>query len=158
MRLLAIDASTKASGIAIFENNKLIKYKCIQCDYPNVLDRINYMKTQISKIYWIFRPDFIVMQDVLPEQVGHNQNVYKALIYLQAILVIMFHLYDKQVELMTASHWRKLCGFKLGAGVTRAKLKQTSMKLVKGIYKIDVNDDISDAICLGIAKLQQGNS
>lgn len=155
MYTLAIDASTKATGIAVFDNNQLIKYDCINCYENNTLDRINYMADNIEKIYLEYNPQIIVMEDVMPEQVGHNQNVYKALIYLQAILVNMFHKYNKQIRLVTASHWRKQCGFKQGAGVTRQKLKQQSMNLVKGIYDIEVNDDISDAICLGLAEIKE---
>ena len=155
MYTLAIDASTKASGVALFNNNKLIKYKCIKCDDSNMLDRINFMARELQKIYLQQTPQIIVMQEVLPEQVGHNQNVYKALIYLQAVIVLMFHKYNKVVKLITASHWRKQCGFKQGSGVTRQRLKQQSINLVKGIYGIEVDDDTSDAICLGLAEIKE---
>ena len=157
MYLLAIDASTKASGVAVFNGNKLETYKCIQCNESNVLDRIDFMMEQIQDVYLHFIPEIIVMQDVLPEEVGHNQNVYKALIYLQAVLVSMFHKYNRQVKLVTASHWRKQCGIKTGRGITRDQLKRSSKNLIKGIYNIDVNDDISDAICIGLAEIKQGS-
>lgn len=157
MILLAIDASTKATGVAIFEENKLIKYKCIQCGAGNVFDRILYMERELQNIYLEYMPQKIVMQDVLPQEVGHNQNVYKALIYLQAILVLMFHKHGKQVKLVVASHWRKICGIKTGNTVGRQQLKRKGQNLVQGIYKIKVTDDISDAICLGLAELKQGN-
>lgn len=155
MYTLAIDASTKASGVAIFNQNKLEQYKCIQCNESNVLDRIDFMMEQIQDVYLHFLPQIIVMQDVLPEEVGHNQNVYKALIYLQAVLVSMFHKYNRNVKLMTASHWRKLCGIKTGRGITRPQLKRQSQNLIKGIYGINVTDDISDAICIGLAELKE---
>lgn len=158
MYLLAIDASTRATGIAIFEGNKLIKYKCIQCGYGNVLDRINFMSKELQNLFLQYKPEKIVMEDVLPQQVGHNQNVYKALIYLQAVLVLMFHKYKKQVKLVVASHWRKLCGIKTGNTVGREQLKRKSQNLIQGIYNIKVTDDISDAICLGLAELKQGSS
>ena len=153
--ILAIDASTKASGIAVFNENELIYYTCKTNNKPDVLDRIQYMVEQIQDIYLEYAPDNIVMQQVLPEQVGHNQNVYKALIYLQAAVVTMFHQYDKKVQLVVASHWRKNCGIQTGKGITRDRLKQSSVNLVKGIYNIDVNDDISDAICLGLSAIKE---
>ena len=73
MYILALDASTKATGVAVFNGNKLEKYKCIQCGQINVLDRIDYMREQIQDIYLNYAPEIIVMEDVLPEQVGHNQ-------------------------------------------------------------------------------------
>lgn len=155
MYTLAIDASTKASGVAVFNDNKLEKYKCIQCNNYNVLDRIDFMMEQIQDVYLQYAPQVIVMQDVLPEEVCHNQNVYKALIYLQAVLVTMFHKYNRVVKLVTASHWRKQCGIKTGRGITRDVLKRSSQNLIKGIYGIDVSDDISDAICIGLAELKE---
>ena len=158
MILLAIDASTKATGIAIFDDVKLIHYECIQCNFGDVLDRIVYMTGKISDIYYKYRPDKIVMQEVLPQSVGHNQNVYKALIYLQAAIVITFHNFKKDIKLVVASHWRKMCGIKTGSNVSRQQLKRKSINLVEGIYNIEVNDDISDAICLGLAELKQESS
>lgn len=155
MFLLAIDASTKASGVAIFYNNKLISYNCIQCNQYDVLDRIKEMTEKIESFYIKYNPQIIVMEDVLPAQIGHNQSIYKALIYLQASIVMMFHRYNKKVKLVVASHWRKQCGIKTGTGITRDILKQKSINLVKGIYNIDVTDDISDAICIGLAELKE---
>ena len=158
MRLLSIDASTKATGIAVFNDVKLVHYECIQCSFGNVLDRIIYMTDKICQIYKQYKPDYIVMEEVLPQSVGHNQNVYKALIYLQAAIVLMFHNdFKKDIKLVVASHWRKMCGIKTGGRITRQQLKRSSVNLVKGIYSIDVNDDISDAICLGLAELKQRN-
>lgn len=153
---MSIDASTTSTGIAIFENNKLIKYQCITEDSSkNVLTRILKMTSEIRKIYMQFQPDQIIMEEVLPEDVKHNQKVFKALIYLQASIVLMFHEFKKPVELVVASHWRKICGIKTGSKIKREQLKMASQKLVKNIFKIDVNNDISDAICIGISYIIQ---
>ena len=153
---MAIDASTTSTGIAIFEENKLIKYYCISKDSSfNVHKRILFMTQQIKKIYLQYKPNNIIMEEVLPEDVKHNQNVFKALIYLQASIVLMLSTLGQQVEFFTASHWRKVCGIKTGQHIKRNELKQASQDLVKSIYKIDVNNDISDAICIGIAYIIQ---
>ena len=47
MYILAIDASTKASGVAVFDNNQLINWECIIQNNINVLTRINDMVQQI---------------------------------------------------------------------------------------------------------------
>jgi tRNA A37 threonylcarbamoyladenosine modification protein TsaB len=47
MYILAIDGSTKATGIAIFDDNKLVHYDCILCNKTNTLDRIDYMTEEI---------------------------------------------------------------------------------------------------------------
>ena len=113
------------------------------------------MTQKILDICKQYSPTDVVMQDVLPDDVGHNQAVYKALIYLQASIVMAFHKINYKIVFLPVSHWRKLCGIKMGPGIKRDRLKKASQDLVKQIYKIQVNDDISDAICLGMAYIIQ---
>ena len=158
MITLSIDASTKNTGIAIFNDSKLTHYQCISSSKTNTLKRIQYMTKAIQQIIKKYNPDRIVIQDVLPEDVKHNQNVFKALIYLQAALVLKLFEYNLEPTFYTASHWRAQVGIKTGPGIKRDQLKIASKKLVNAIYNIKVNDDISDAICLGIAYIKQNKS
>ena len=121
MRVLAIDASSKSTGIAIFQDTKLIHYECISSSKPDVYERIQIMKNRILHLYEIYRPTNIVMEDVLPEDVKHNQQVFKVLIYLQAAIVLSLNWqYSvKNIQLYTASHWRSLCGIRTGRGIKR---------------------------------------
>ena len=155
MITLAIDGSTHSSGIAVFDQGKLIQYKCINSDDPIVFNRIQQMVNEIKKICIQYNPTDIIMQDVLPEDVKRNQSTFKALIYLQALVVLELYKNNFKVNFYTASHWRAQVGIKVGSGIKRNELKKASIKLVKNIYNIDVNDDISDAICLGIAYIKQ---
>ena len=158
MRTLAMDASTKATGVAIFQDTKLVHYECITATDNNSLDRIFTMIRRIKELNVAYYPTHIVMEQVLPQDVKHNQAVYKALIYLQAAVVLQFHLLKKKVDFIQVGHWRKMCGIKTGRGVKRQELKAASKALVKATYGIDVNDDISDAICLGMAYIKQNRS
>lgn len=158
MKTLAIDASSKSSGIAIFEEGKLIHYECITKTSADSLKRIKEMAKRIRQVYDQFQPTNIIMQDILPQDVKHNQNVYKVLIYLQAAVVLSLHQTGAVVQFTTASHWRSICGIKTGPGIKRDSLKLASKHLVKNIYNIDVNDDISDAICIGMAYVIQHRS
>ena len=87
MKVLAIDASSKSTGIAIFQDEKLIHYQCIIATDNSSFKRIVKMKNRILEIYKKYKPTNIIMEDVLPQDVKHNQSVYKVLIYLQAIIV-----------------------------------------------------------------------
>lgn len=158
MKTLAIDASSKSSGIAIFEEGTLIHYECITKTSSDSLKRIKEMAKRIRQVYDQFQPTNIIMQDILPQDVKHNQNVYKVLIYLQAAVVLSLHQTGAVVQFTTASHWRSICGIKTGPGIKRDSLKLASKHLVKNIYNIDVNDDISDAICIGMAYVIQHRS
>ena len=158
MKTLAIDASTKSTGIAVFQDLKLIYFQCITASEGDQLKRIKKMVKRIQELYQWYKPTDIVMEQVLPQDVKHNQTVYKALIYLQAAVVLQLHQFGATVDLYSASHWRSLCGIRLGKGMKREQLKEASQKIVKNVFDIDVNDDISDAICLGIAYVKQHGS
>ena len=66
MKVLAIDASSKSTGIAIFQDEKLIHYQCIVATDGNSFKRIIKMKNRILEIYKKYKPTNIVMEDVLP--------------------------------------------------------------------------------------------
>ena len=116
------------------------------------------MSNKIVEICKKYKPTNIVMEEVLPQDVRQNQAVYKALIYLQGETVTKLGILGYKVDLYISGHWRKLCGIKTGSGIKREVLKANSQRLVKMVYNINVNDDISDAICLGIAYIKQHKS
>ena len=156
MKTLAIDASTKSTGIAIFQQGKLIHYECLTENSTDVYKRIQNMSNKICNFCKIYNPTDIVIEDVIPQDVKRSQNTYKALIYLQAEIIIKLRQAGfKKITLYVSSHWRKLCGIQTGPGIKREILKANSQRLVKMVYGINVNDDISDAICLGIAYIKQ---
>ena len=155
MKTLAIDASTKSTGIAIFQKQKLIHYECITAHQGDQFKRIKKMVKRIQELYQQYKPTDIIMEQVLPQDVKHNQTVYKALIYLQAAVVLQLHQSGAVVNFSNVTHWRSVCGIKLGRGAKRQHLKAASQELVKQVFNIDVNDDISDAICIGLAYTRQ---
>ncbi len=155
MKLLALDLSSKSSGVAIFEDGKLVRHECIVANDKDSLLRIEKMTDKIMDIYVKENIDEIVIEDVMPDDVAHNQNVFNVLHYLQASIVLGLHRLSPNVKytLFTASHWRSLCGIKTGRGIKRDTLKLADMAFVKNKFELDVNDDIADAICLGWAYL-----
>ena len=155
MKTLAIDASTKSSGIAIFQQGKLIHYECLIQNDRNVYKRIDNMSNRIVEICKKYKPTNIVMEEVLPQDVRQNQSVYKALIYLQGETITKLGVLGYKVDLCVVGHWRRICRIHTGPGIKRETLKAASQRLVKMIYNINVNDDISDAICLGIAYIKE---
>lgn len=153
MNIMSIDASSKATGVAIFQDNKLVHHECIYATDNNAFDRIKKMTTRVQELYKTWNITKVVMEDVIPEDVHHNQQVFKVLHYLQASIVLMLHDYKQTVEFFVSSEWRKKCGIKTGRGITRDMVKQSDIKFVKDNYNLDVNDDIADAIGIGHAYL-----
>lgn len=152
MITLALDMSTKSSGWAIFDNQSLKSYGCITSDNENVYKRIDKMINELNKILSQYKVDSIAIEDVIPEDVRNNQNVFKKLTYLQGFVL---HLLNKRnitnIKFFVASEWRKKCGIKTGRGIERNTLKQKDIQFVKDQYGLDVNDDVADAICIGYA-------
>lgn len=155
MITLSIDGSTKSTGIALFKQKSLQHYQCISSSDCDVYKRIDKMVNRIRQLVNLYQPTDIIMQEVLPQDVKHNQTVYKALIYLQAAIVLQLHKTGHKVNFSTASHWRSTCDIHTGRGVKREELKAAAQLLVKQVYNIQVNDDISDAICLGMAYVKE---
>lgn len=156
MKTLAIDPSTKSTGIAIFENQTLEKYKCITASSSNVYTRIDKMIQELDNILKLNKIDKIVIEDVYPEDVQNNINVYKKLTYLQGFILHLLDKYnfkDTDIKFYTASEWRKKCGIRTGRGIHRESLKLKDIQFVKNQFGFIVNDDIADAICIGFAEV-----
>ena len=147
--VLGLDLSTKNSGWSIFTNGDLTAYGAINAGSANLYKRIDKMVADIGAVLDLYKPTRVVIEEVLPEDVRGNQNVFKALIYLQAFIMHLMDDYKLKPELVVASHWRKNCGIKTGAGIQRTSLKPKDIAFVKRMFNIDVNDDIADAICIG---------
>lgn len=151
MKTLALDMSSKSTGWAVFEEQQLIDYGCITCSSTDALERIKKITIEIEKVYQKYFPENIICEEVILDDVHHNHNVFKVLIYLQASAVLMFHTYNKKLNFYVSSEWRKRCGIRTGRGITRDMVKAADIKFVKDTYNIDANDDICDAICIGYA-------
>lgn len=155
MYKMSIDASTKSTGVAIFDDkNELVFCTCITSSNSNVLNRILYMTKEIQQLYLQYNVKRVVLEDVRPDDVAHNQKVFNSLHYLQAALVLMFYMEEQEVELIGASSWRSKCGIKQGRGVKRETVKLNDLVFAHVNYtKLakDINDDIADAVCIGHA-------
>ena len=153
MRILAIDASTKSTGWAIFNNTKLETYGCITSSSTDLVKRIYKMIDELKEIIKNNKIEKIIMEEVRPEQGLQNIKTHKALMYLQAAITFLQHDSFPNVEIkyVYPSEWRRVCGIKTGSGVRRESLKPKDIAFVKKEYSIDVNDDIADAIGIGHA-------
>ena len=165
MITIAIDASTKSTGVAIFKDKQFVEANNYVNSNRSVLKRIKFMADSLEKEYkktielYPQEKIQIVMEQVLPDNLTkdedqwiRNQATFKALFYLQAAIVLMFDYYDLEVELVGATTWRKWCGIKQGKA-NRDILKARDIEFIKKNYNLTVNDDIADAICIGHGKL-----
>jgi Holliday junction resolvasome RuvABC endonuclease subunit len=154
MRLLALDASTKSTGLALFHDKDLIDYQCFTASSNDVIKRITTIVRKLMEYLENHEVDKILLEEVRPET-GTNLNTYRALMWLQAAIAFMLHEHFPRVkiEYIYPSEWRAACGIKTGRGVHRAEQKEYDIEFVKNVFKITVNDDIADAIGLGYSQV-----
>ena len=157
MNVMSIDASTKSTGVAIFQDTKLIHYDCITASSTDLIKRIQKIVKGLQNILEQYDIDIIVLEEVRPEETGiKNLKTHKALMWLQAAIAFMVH--DnfpkiQKIEYFYPSEWRAKCGIKTGRGLRREAIKQEDIGFAKQQYniKIELNDDEADAINIGHA-------
>lgn len=158
MNILSLDLSSKSSGWAFFENNKLIDYGCITSASTDLIKRIYIMRDGIQEVLNKYAIDKVYVEEVRPQGGfgAGNIQTHRALMWLQAAIAFMLHDFNKKIvlEYVYPSTWRATIGIKNGRGIKRESLKQADIDFVKERYNISVNDDIADAICLGISQLE----
>ena len=153
MKILSLDASTKSTGFAVFNETKLETYGCLTASSTDLVKRISKIITELEQVLSQNTIDKIILEEVRPEQGLQNLKTHKALMYLQAAIVFLVHerFNTIEIEYVYPNEWRKACGIKTGSGVRRETLKPKDIQFVKDNYKITVNDDIADAIGIGHA-------
>ena len=155
MKLLALDCSTKATGVAIFDGATLLGSSVITASSTDLIKRIHKMVDTIDQLITELNIDEIVMEEVIPDH-AKNTNTFKALMWLQAAIMIMIHDNHPKVkaELVYPGSWRSACGIKIGRGVKRETLKEADIRFANQTYNLKVSsDDEADAICIGHAYL-----
>lgn len=149
MLVAGIDASTTATGVAIMRDGKLIYYELITIDSRKEKDaykRVNEMLIRICNILDKFKINKIYMEKAICK--GGNVDITIKLAYLSGGMSL--YCVQKNIEFNNPvpSEWRKVIGIPTGRGVLRDAQKQTAIKAVKDWYKINVNDDVAEAILL----------
>lgn len=142
MKILSLDLSTKSSGYAVFENDKLIKFGVIKSTDKDLLVRGNYMAEFVRILcekYGKF--DLVGIEEL---KVLRNQSTLVKLAQVQGM--VLRELKDQVVKFVMPTMWRK--GFELNG--KRAEAKAKAIKLCEELgYKVECDDD-AEAILLGI--------
>ena len=147
MKILTLDLSTKQSGYAIGQNEKLLQHGYFAASNKNPYERIIKMRDSITNLLKINKISKIVMEEVRPE---YNSHTNKILMYLHACVVMAAYENNPQIEFefLGASQWRAKIKIKQGRGIKRNQLKSQDINYVQQKYGITVNDDEADAICI----------
>lgn len=149
MLIAGIDASTKATGISVMEDGKLIYNTLITIDskkVPDAYERIKKMFIEICEILNQYDIDAMYMEKAICK--GGNVDVTIKLAYLSGGMSLYCMQRGIDFNNPTPSMWRKTVGIKNGKGVLRNEQKAQAIRAVKEEYEIDVCDDIAEAILI----------
>ena len=64
MRIISLDLSTKSSGYAIFEEDKLIGYGLIQSNKTDWRERLYDMGKTLGTLFDLYKPEHIYIEDM----------------------------------------------------------------------------------------------
>lgn len=159
MIILALDLSTKSSGYSVFDDDKLLTWGLAASTKENVYDRIQVITNKIQQIIKEYKPTKIIAEQPEPAFVKNNINTYRKLTFIHGAICMMLRKYKLEMQLCTASHWRKLVGIHTGRGIKRAQLKQKDIQITNILYpEVNTkNDDVADAVLIGLAYVKQHN-
>lgn len=159
MIVLGIDASTKSTGWAVFDNFRLVEYGCIKAKNKEWRNRLIEQKPTIDAIIKKYHPEIVSMEDV-----PLNANSAKILVMLGAVQGFFYGIfshYGIKVNFVNPSAWRSPLGLFNGKrdGTTREELKKKSIEKANSLFGTKLkwvspnstmnDDDISDAILVG---------
>ena len=147
MKILTLDLSTRSTGYAIGQEQKLLLHGYFSASSTSPYKRIIKMRDSIAELLKTNKIAKIVMEEVRPE---YNSHTNKILMYLQAAVVLMAYEINPKTEFQFygASEWRAKLKMRQGRGIKRNQLKPQDIKYVEQKYNIKVNDDEADAICI----------
>lgn len=152
MRLLALDQASRVTGVAIFDDDKLVKYGTFEIKSNQELGkRLTQFLENLDKLYAAYHFDAVAYEDI-QLQMG-NVETYRRLAYIQAMILFWCEKHEKNLYCLAPSHWRKILKDKYGMswGRKRAEQKQTAIDFIQEHYKKEVDSDAADAICIGCA-------
>lgn len=141
VKVLAFDTSTKKTGWALFINGKYAESGLIDLSKnKNTEERIKKMCFSIATLIFDKSPGYVVIEE-LPST--RNADTVRKL--SRIIGAVYYYCISKDVDYteMSCGAWRGAVGIKNARG---EKVKIDSMNRVLQKYKLDVDDNESDAI------------
>lgn len=149
--ILAIDASTKRTGLATMIDGEL-KYAVIESSSTSVEKRIGIMRDGILNFIKENNISKVIMEDIYGGETEKNEHTRQVLSWLQGCVVVAAYEYDKtiQFEFFKPSSWRSVLGLQ-GYRVKREIQKQKDIEYANQNYGLNLTssqDDEADAICI----------
>lgn len=147
MTILALDQSSITSGYSIFCDNQLIESGTFTFNSTILSKRLLKIREQIKQLINSYCIEYVILEDIqLETKVPNNVKTYKALAEVIGVITELLEELKIKYELVAPSSWRSQLNIK---GNKRNEQKKNAQNYVLKVYKKDVSEDESDAICIG---------
>ena len=166
MKILSIDASTKSTGWAIFDDERLIAYGIIKERNDDWRENVMAETMELAAIIREYHPQKVYAEDV-PMKDG-KLTIAKLGAVQGMILSLCAGFRIKPIFLLPST-WRRELDMYDGtrAGLQRDVLKEKAVHMANEIFGLDLKwvkpkstkneDDIAEAILIGWAVIQSQN-
>lgn len=155
MIYLALDQALVTTGWAIFDDRTLIDYGNFTIPANQKIEkRLDFFTKKITELKDKYAFEHIFFEDI---QYQNNAETHKKLAFIQATIMIWCNNNNYEFTILSPSHWRSQLkdAYKISFGRSRADNKKAAQTLIKKIYQVEVKEDEADAICIGIAGIQE---
>ena len=148
MRILALDQSTRVSGWALYNDEKLEEYGKFDVSNTHELgERLHSIRCIVNDMIKKLQVDKVILEDIYMDgQRVNNVQTFKALAEVFGVLFELCVDLEIPVEAVLAGTWKSTLGIK---GRTRPEQKRAAQAWVSENYGIKATQDIADAICIG---------
>lgn len=148
-KLLALDQSSRTSGWAVFNDDKLIKYGHFTIAEDDIGIRLQKIRERVAALIQEYDINEIIFEDIqLQTTVVNNVATFKTLAEVFGVI------YELATELqipnraVLSSVWRS--ALKINDAKKRNIQKQHAQDYVLEHYNVKPTQDECDAICIGI--------
>lgn len=165
MKIIALDASTTSTGVAIFDDTELVYYTTLQP--PSKLEwheRMIWQGQYLSEIIKKYEPTELVMEDV-PLQKQGGMKTLMMLGAVQGYILGLASSFGINVKYYLPNQWRSELGIYTGRreDTKREVLKQKAVELVNKKFNLELvwngpnskksQDDVAEAILIGAVRV-----
>ena len=152
MKLLALDQSSRISGWAVFDNNKLIAHGKIVTTHPDIGDRLNCIRKEVISLIDKYNIEEVVFEDIqLQSGIANNVATFKILAEVFGVLEELFTEIHMPHQAVLSTVWKSGLSIK---GRERATQKKNAQKFITDTYNLRMSEDESDAACIGTYYIQ----
>lgn len=146
--LLSFDQSSRITGWACFQDNKLLTYGKFTLDDDDIGVRLTKLRTKVQELINQYHPNEVIFEDI---QEQNNIQTFKVLAQVYGVMSELLTSLKIPHSTLLAVQWKSDLKIK---GKARAEQKRNAQQYVQNTYNIKATQDESDAICIGTAYLE----